>query len=157
MVSSIASIALALSVASTGGLFHRPQGGGHILPPGPGYGWGFPNGNPDGYGWYDVGTALPLATGRTPDYFFPRYLALPAQQMFLPSYYNPYLTRGQRFIPFTGCGGPHPASGPPTGSAMTPYQPYQETMGNAPRVQVPAFTGRVEATPLNPGTTGLRP
>ena len=34
----------------TGGLFGGHKPGGRILPPGPGHGWGFPNGNPDGYG-----------------------------------------------------------------------------------------------------------
>ena len=27
--------------------------GGWIEPDGPGYGWGYPNGNPDGYGWHE--------------------------------------------------------------------------------------------------------
>ncbi|WP_435016102.1 hypothetical protein TA3x_003662 [Tundrisphaera sp. TA3] len=157
MASALGSIALMIAISSTGGGLFRSTYPENTLPPGPGLGWGFANGNPDGYGWVDYGTALPIASGRNPDYYFPRYFAQPPTQMFLPSYYNPYLTRGQRFIPYTGCGGPHPASGPPMVSAATPYQPYQETLNNTMRTQVPAFNGRVEATPVNPGTTGLRP
>ena len=85
MVSSIVSMALAMAVGSTGGIFgrHAPAPAGRILNPGPGYGYGFPNGNPDGYGWFDHGTALPLGANRTSEYFFPRYLSAPAEQLFL--------------------------------------------------------------------------
>ena len=47
------------------------------------------------------------------DYYFPRYLAVPPEQMFMQTYYNPFETRGQRYIPFAGAGGDHPAGGPP--------------------------------------------
>ncbi len=76
---------------------------------------GYRNGNPDGYGWFDHGVMMPLTADRTPDYYFPRYMVVPPTQLFMPNYYNPYVSRGQRFIPFAGCGGPHPVSGPPTG------------------------------------------
>ena len=66
------------------------------------------------------------------EYYFPRYWSIPAEQMFLPTYYNPYAMRGQRYIPYTGCGGCHPAGGPPTASAMTPVNPYNETIGIGP-------------------------
>ncbi len=132
MSSTLASLILALAATSTGGLFDRtvavvpangpgqaPAGhahgghellppGGRILPPGPGAGWGFPNGNPDGYGWVDYGTFLPLGANRTPDYFFPRNFSLLPVQTFYPQYYNPYVQRGQRYIPYTACGGAHP-------------------------------------------------
>lgn len=165
MASTIVSLALALAVGASGGaspIAAHPahvyfQPGGRILMDGPGYGWGFPNNNPDGYGWYDVGTALPLGANRTPEYFFPRYLAVPGPQLVYPSYYNPYTTRGQRYLPFAGCGGEHPAGGLPTGSAETPVHPYQATLGNGPRVKLPNFTGRVEAEPVNSGSTGLTP
>ncbi len=82
-----------------------------ILPPGPGVGWGFPNGAPDGYGWYSVGDRLPLGADRTPDYYFNRQYAIMPQQMFLPTYFNTYVMRGQRYIPYVNCGGAHPAGG----------------------------------------------
>jgi len=77
--------------------------------------------------------------------------------MFMPQYDNPYVSRGQRFIPFTGCGGPHPASGRPAASAEESLHPYGETLNNQPRTAIPTFNGRVEAQPVNPGSTGLRP
>lgn len=156
MAASLASFVLACSMVSTGGWFQHRQGG-WILPPGPGYGWGFPNGNPDGYGWFDVGYYLPIGADRTPDYYFPRYFAVPPDQLLLPSYYNPYLTRGQRYIPYAGCGGLHPMSGPPQGSAVMPVHPYRESLGAGPTVRVPAFNGNVEAPPINAGSTGLTP
>lgn len=155
LASSLVTLALALSTAAVGG--HRHQHGGRILPPGPGAGWGFPNGNPDGYGWADYGTYLPLGADRTPDYNFPRNFALPPVQMFLPSYYNPYVTRGQRYIPYVGCGGAHPAGGPPSGPAVTPMHPYERSTGNRPLVPAPTYTGRTEASPEAPGSSGLVP
>src|SRR5437764_1401640 len=89
---------------------------GWVMPPGPGYGWGFPNGNPDGYGWWDNGIYLPLGADRTSDYYFPRNITMPPDSMFLPTYYNAYESRGQRYIPYTNCGGDHPAGGLPIGS-----------------------------------------
>ena len=77
--------------------------------------------------------------------------------MFMPNYYNPFISRGQRFLPYSGCGGPHPVSGPPMASAIETVHPYTETLNETPRISVPNFSGRVEATPVNPGTTGLRP
>jgi hypothetical protein len=159
MVSSIVSFALAIAVGSTGGVHagHAPAPAGRILGPGPGAGWGFPNGNPDGYGWFDHGTALPLGANRTAEYYFPRYLAVPPDQLFLPTYYNPYVMRGQRYIPYAGCGGDHPMGGPPVGSASTPVYPYSVTVGSGPQVPLPTFSGRVEASPITSGGTGLTP
>lgn len=156
MGSTIASLTLALSVASTGGLFSKGEGG-RIVAPGPGYGWGFPNGNPDGYGWVDYGTALPLSADRTPDYFFPRNFALPAMQSFPTMYYNPYVSNGQRYVSFSGCGGDHPAGRAPIASALTPDHPYQNNINNQPMVTPPSFTGRVEAPPVPAGGSGLIP
>jgi hypothetical protein len=127
------------------------------LPDGPGYGWGFSNGNPDAYGWFDHGVLLPLGANRVGEYYFPRYYALPPEQAFLQSYYNPYITRGQRYVAYVGCGGLHPAGGPPTGSAETPVHPYQDTIGSGPRISIPSFNGRIEAPPVNSGATGLTP
>jgi hypothetical protein len=156
MASTIGSLILLLSVTSTGGLFsHRP--GGRILNDGPGAGWGFPNGNPDGYGYFDHGTALPLGPNRVSEYHFPRYYATPPDQMFFPTYFNPYTTRGQRYLPYANCGGEHPAGGPPPASGVTPLHPYDETLGSTPLRPLPRFNGRVEAQPINPGTSGLRP
>jgi hypothetical protein len=150
------ALALALAIGSIGQGSHRAQGP-YILPPGPGYGHGFPNGNPDGYGWYDTNFYLPLGADRTSEYYFRRYYAMPLEQMFMPNYYNPYVTRGQRFLTYAGCGGHHPAGGPPLGSASTPEHPYIDTIGTGPRVPIPDFTGRVEAPPVVSGGTGLTP
>jgi len=170
MASTIVSLALALAAGTVGQGYYVPTPshsfnsshpliapGGRILAPGPGYGWGFRNGNPDGYGWFDHGTALPLGPDRVAEYYFPRYHAMPPSQLFLPSYYNPYVTRGQRFLPFSGAGGDHPAGGRPMGSANTPVHPYQDTIGTGPKVNVPPFNGRVGAPPIPSGSTGLTP
>ena len=77
--------------------------------------------------------------------------------MFLPTYYNPYVNRGQRYIPYAGCGGDHPMGGPPPGSASTPVHPYSDTAGSGPQVPLPTFSGRVEAPPISSGGTGLTP
>src|SRR3954451_24101419 len=125
MSTAIVSTVLAVALSTTGGWLDGSQhrlppilhSNGPVNPPGPGYGWGFPNGNPDGYGWWDHGVNLPLGctADRTAEYFFPRYYSLPAEQMFFPTYYNPYVNRGQRDIPYAGCGG-----GPPIGGAPPP-------------------------------------
>ena len=154
MASTIVSVTLALAMGSTGGLF---SGAGRNTPPAVNVGPGFPNGNPDGYGYVDYGTYLPLGADRTTDWYFQRQFAAPVDQMFLPTYYNAYVTRGQRYIPYAGCGGCHPMGGPPAASAHTPLQPYNETLGTGPRASVAPFTGRVEAPPVNSGGTGLTP
>jgi hypothetical protein len=160
MATSIAAVALACALGSTGGGWLanliRPQHS-WVLPPGPGYGWGFPNGNPDGYGWFDHGVLLPLGADRTGEYYFPRYYAVPAEQLILQSYYNPYLSRGQRYIPYAGGGGWHPMGGLPPAPADLPANPYLNSLGSGPTVRVPAFSGRVEAPPVNAGSTGLTP
>ena len=170
MASTIVSLALALAAGTAGQGYYQPTGnhpinishrwfapGGKILAPGPGYGWGFRNGNPDGYGYFDHGDALPLGSDRVAEYYFPRYHSLPPTQLFLPSYYNPYLTRGQRYLPFAGGGGDHPAGSYPMGSASTPVHPYQDTIGSGPKVNVPPFNGRVGAAPIPSGNSGLTP
>jgi len=157
MGSLVGSIALLTALSSTGGIFFNRNPNNHVLPPQPGFGTGYVNGNPDGYGYVEIGDRMPLIADRTPDYFFRRYTAVPATQLFMPNYYNAYISRGQRFIPFAGCGGPHPMSGQPAASAAEAVHPYQETLNETPRTAVPSFTGRVEAMPVNPGTTGLRP
>jgi hypothetical protein len=156
MTSTIVSMTLALAMGSAGQ--QCPECPGRwVLPPGPGYGWGFPNNNPDGYGWQEIGPRLPLGADRTADYYFRRYFSVPVDQMFLPTYYNPYVTRGQRYISYAGCGGCHPAGGPPLAPATMPLHPYQDTIGSGPRVQLPNFTGRVEAPPVTSGNSGLTP
>lgn len=158
MASTVFSITLAFAIGSTGGLFHRnTREGGRIEGPGPGNGWGFPNGNPDEYGWHEIGDALPLGANRTPDYYFRRYYGAPAEQLYFPNYYNPYVSRGQRYILFAGCGGCHPAGGAPTGSAMLPEHPYNDTIGTGPRTTLPRFNGRVQAQPIISGGSGLTP
>ena len=169
MTSTIVSLALVLAAGTSAWPGAGPssnrsiqqhvafQKGGRILPNGPGAGWGFPNGNPDGYGWFDIGDRLPLGGNRVPEYYFPRFNAVPPPQLMLPTYYNPYLTRGQRYVGYTGCGGAHPAGGPPMGSAETPVHPYQDTIGAGPKVSIPAFSGRVESRAIPSGGSGLTP
>jgi len=162
-MTTIASLVLAASVTMTGGLFrHRHAGhilapGGRIVPPGPGAGWGFPNDNPDGYGWVDYGTYLPLGADRTPEYHFPRYYASLPEQLYMPTYYNPYVMRGQRYIQYTGCGGAHPFGGPSPFSAATPIRPSLEVDREPTVVRPPTFSGRSEAPPVPSGGSGLIP
>lgn len=159
MVSLVGSMTLWMAVGTTSGIFFNRDPNNHVVPPG--IGVGFPNGNPDGFGWFQYGDRIPLGADRNPDYYFHRYNAVPATQLFFPSYYNPYISRGQRFLPYAGCGGcVHPMSGPPIRSAEEHVHPYSETLNpsNAPQTSAPApFTGRVEAPPVSPGSTGLRP
>ncbi len=165
MSAALASMTLALAMMTpSGGPYQshysgrHPHGGGEILRRGPGDGWGFPNGNPDGYGWYSVGTALPLGADRTPEYYFPRHMAVEPAVLFFPNYYNGYVTRGQRYIPYVGCGGfLHPAGGRPPAPATLPSRPYRDATEAEPTVAVPAFTGRSEAPPINSGSTDLIP
>ncbi len=126
---------------------NTPKHHGWVLPPGPGDGWGFTNGNPDGYGYADYGTYLPLGGDRNTRYFFPRYFSLLPEQCFLPSYYNPYEQRGQRYIPYAGCGRAHPFGGLPQASSETPVHPDQKAENAQPVVTPPTFTGRSEAPP----------
>ncbi|WP_169977531.1 hypothetical protein [Tautonia rosea] len=131
---------------------HHAHGGsgGFILPnPGPGDGWGFPNDSPDGYGWYDPGITLPIREDRTTAYYFRRYMAVPPETMFLPNYYNPFVTRGQRYLPYSGLGGMHAAGGAPSGSAATPVTPYSDLTREVPSADIPTFSGEVQAPPIN--------
>jgi hypothetical protein len=158
MVTSVVLILLVVTFSGGPGHGHGFfQPGGRIMNDGPGPGWGFRNGNPDGYGWVDYSQGLPLGANRSPDYHFPRYHSVPADQMFFPTYYNPYLSRGQRFLAYSNCGGDHPAGHPPAASAAMPYHPYNDTLGTQPLRPQPSFNGRTEAQPINPGTSGLRP
>lgn len=158
MSSLIGSMTLWMAVSSTGGIFFNRNPNAGVLPPQPGFGVGFANGNPDGYGWVNFGDQLPLTADRVPDYFYRRYRAVPATQMFFPTYYNPYISRGQRFMPYAGCGGPHPMSTPPVASAEETVHPYSSTVNNVPQTtEAPSFSGKVDAPPVNPGSTGLRP
>ena len=139
MTTTIATITLALTLAGSGQCpdpAHCPYHHQHyryscadgpgrwVLPPGPGDGWGFPNNNPDGYGWNDPGQLLPLGADRTAEYYVPRYYMVPLDQAFMGTYYNPYVNRGQRYLPYTGNGGCHPMGGPPLDTARTQVRPY---------------------------------
>jgi hypothetical protein len=161
MSATIVSVSLTLAMNSFGLGHTADQYGGlgfkYLVPPGPGDGWGFPNGRPDGYGWVDYGVFLPLGANRTPDYFFPRYLSVPPAQMFMQTYFNPFETRGQRYIPYCGAGGAHPMGGPPLASAHLPVSPFADLSDNAPVVRVPRLNGRVEAPPVPSGGSGLTP
>jgi hypothetical protein len=162
MTATIVTVSLTLALNSFG-LGHEPDHHhahhikeDHIMPPGPGLGWGFPNDNPDHYGWVDYEDNLPLGSDRTAEYFFPRYFAVPPEQMFIQTYYNPFETRGQRYIPYTGAGGDHPAGGPPPGAGTMPITPYADEP-DTPVVRVPRLSGTVEAGPLPSGGSGLTP
>jgi len=157
MACMVGPVTILIAMSTTGGIFFNRNPNNLVAPPEPGFGAGYANGNPDGYGWHDFGVKLPLTADRTPEYYFPRYLSVPPSQLFMPNYYNPYVSRGQRFLPFAGCGGPHPVSRPPTVSAEEPVHPYSATMNTQPRTAIPTFNGRVEAQPINPGSSGLRP
>ena len=158
MATSIGSLVLILSVSTTGGLFDFLKPRGQILLDNPTAPYGFPNGNPDGYGWVDFGTALPLGANRISEYHFPRYFAMPADQLWFPTYYNAYTTRGQRYLPYANCGGEHPVGGPAPIPGNTPVHPYTNTLNDTTRMRpVPTFNGREEAPRINPGQTGLRP
>jgi hypothetical protein len=136
---------------------HRHHHVDHIVPPGPGDGWGFPNNNPDHYGWVDYGVDLPLGEDRTAEYFFPRFMAVPPAQMFLQTFYNPFETRGQRYIPYSGAGGDHVMGGPPPHSNALPVSPYADLNDSQPVTPVPRLNGRVEAPTLPSGGSGLTP
>jgi hypothetical protein len=170
MTATIVTVSLSLAISSFGlGHDHQHQcehehynllhNGHHphhikrdrIMPPGPGDGWGFPNDNPDMYGWVDYEVNIPLGADRTAEYYFPRYIAVPPEQMFMTTYYNPFVTRGQRYLPFSGGGGDHPAGGPPMGPATLPVSPYADEP-DTPVVTIPRLSGRAEPGP-NPSTT----
>ena len=72
MVSMIGSVTILIAMSSTGGIFFNRNPNNMVQPPLPGYGAGFTNGNPDGYGWIDNRDYLPLTADRTPDYYFHR-------------------------------------------------------------------------------------
>src|SRR5271166_2282802 len=130
MTATIVTVSLTLAMNSFGLGHDRADHHGHhykedhIMPPGPGDGWGFPNNSPDHYGWVDYEDNLPLGSDRTPDYYFPRYFAIPPEQMFTAEYYNAFETRGQRYIPYCGAGGDHPMGGPAPASGSLPVSPY---------------------------------
>jgi hypothetical protein len=73
------------------------------------------------------------------------------------TYYNPYVNRGQRYLPYTGNGGDHPMGNAPLASAMTPVRPYSSLSNTPPVTRVPRLNGRVEAPWENSGKTGLTP
>jgi hypothetical protein len=163
MTATIVTVGLTLALNSFG-LGHEPahhhrhhNSGSYILPPGPGDGWGFPGDNPDKYGWTDYGVYLPLGADRTAEYFFPRYFAVPPEQMFITTFYNPFQTQGQQYIPYCGAGGDHPMGGPPLASSELPASPYAASPDTAPLVRVPRLNGISEAVPIPSGGSGLTP
>jgi hypothetical protein len=155
MLSQIVMV-LGLTLVSAG-QFPEPAPEGGILPPGPGLGWGFPNGNPDGYGFWDQGQKNAVCTGRTAEYYVQRYMMLPPQQLIFPQYFNPYVMRSQRYIPFTGCNGCHAFSAEisPTTLSMKPYDEGPSAQTKV--VNLPRFNGVSETAPINSGSSGLLP
>ena len=147
-MTTIMTLSLALAMGGTGqcpnpahrhhrhdGAFYRDfhGSGGFIEPDGPGNGWGFPNGAPTG----TAGTTRALPSpGRQPN----RPITtsgdtspIPPEQAFMGIYYNPYVNRGQRYLPYTGNGGDHPMGGPPLASAITSQRPVQLLVQFHPR------------------------
>ena len=83
---------------------------------------------------------LPLGADRTAEYYFPRYLAVPPEQMFITTYYNPFETRGQRYIPYCRRGRrPSGGRARPVASAALPVSPYADEP-DTPVVKIPAST-----------------
>ena len=76
--------------------------------------------------------------------------------MFIQTYYNPFETRGQRYIPYIGAGGDHPWADRPSGSGALPVSPYADEP-DTPVVRVPRLNGSIEAEPLPSGGSGLTP
>ena len=118
---------------------------------------GFPTAPSDGYGWVDYGYLLPLGADRTPEYYFPRFLAVSPAQMFPQTYYNCFETRGQRYIPYVGGGGDHPMGGPPPGSSHLPVSPYTAAPNDKPLVEVPHLSGEIEAPAVSSGGSSVNP
>lgn len=166
MTAAIVTVSLTLAMNSFGlgyepaygyGYGHNHSQPRYILPPGPYPGWGFPDGHPDDYGWVDYGVYLPLGADRTAEYFFPRYFASPVEQMFFPTYYNPFETRGQRYIPYVAAGGDHPAGCLPLGPSDLPVTTRDSMPDSGPVTTVPRLNGRVEAPVAPSGGSGLTP
>lgn len=116
-----------------------------ILPPGPYPGWSFPATSADGLQWHPIAPLLPICE-RDPWYYFPSHHAIPPIQAFFPTYYNPFTTRNQAYIPYS-CFRPRPLSS----------HPYEEQLNSPARTPVPSFTGREEAKPINPSSVELTP
>jgi len=165
MTVTIVTVGLTLAVNSFGLGYEPSHEHGHkhqhypryILPPGPGDGWGFPNGAADRYGWVDYGVYLPLGPDRIAEYYFPRYFSAPPQQMFMPTYYNPFETRGQRYIPYVAEGGDHPMGGLPLGPSDLPVTTTDAMPDEGPVTTVPDLKGRVEAPVTPSGGSGMNP
>ena len=82
---------------------------------------------------------------------------MPPEQIWFPTFYNPYETRGQRYLPYVADGGAHPAGGAPPGPADLPVRPYGSMPGRTPAVTVPRLNGRAESPYVTSGTSGLTP
>jgi hypothetical protein len=165
MTATIVTVGLTLAMNSFGLGYEPSHGHGHkhhgqpryILPSGPENGWGFPNGAPDHYGWVDYGVYLPLGADRTAEYYFPRYFSAPPEQMFIPTYYNPFETRGQRYIPYVAAGGDHPMGSLPLGPSDLPVTTSDAMPDAGPVTTVPRLNGRVEAPVTSSGSSGVTP
>ena len=147
---------LALALSATRGDSPEVQGGSNHAA-GTGLRMGISQRQHDGYGWYNTAGYLPIGADRTPEYYFPRYLSALPTQLFMPTYYNSYVSRGQRYVPYVACGGWHPAGGGPTGSSRMPRHPAEDEAAGRPEIPYPRYSGRVQAMPINPGRTGLTP
>jgi hypothetical protein len=73
------------------------------------------------------------------------------------TYYNPYVMRGQRYLPYAGNGGCHPVGGPPLDTALTQVRPYSSLNDTKAVTPIPRLNGRVLAPVENSGKTGLTP
>jgi hypothetical protein len=77
--------------------------------------------------------------------------------MFFPTYYNPYETRGQRYIPYVAAGGDHPMGGLPLGPSDLPETTTDAMPDSGPATTVPRLNGRVEAPATSSAATAVTP
>ena len=168
MTAAFVAISMSLAIHSTGQGYapesvpyyypyqqkHRHNQPNHILPPGPGDGWGFPNRSPDGYGWADYGPYLPLGADRTAEYYFPRYYAVRRNRCSCKAITTRSRPVASVISRTSAGGGAHPAGGSPPGPADLPVSPYAAETGARPVTPVPRLNGRTEAAPIASGAPG---
>ena len=94
---------------------------------------------------------------RTAEYYFPRYFAVPPEQMFLQTYYNPFETRGQRYLPYVGRRWCSPGGRRTAWAGRSAGLSLRGGERHHPRHAVPRLNGRSQAAPIASGTSGLTP
>ena len=79
-----------------------------------------------------------MTADRTPDYYFPRYLAIPPSKCCFPAL-QPVCFARTTIYSLRGMWRPAPDERSPESSAEEPVHPYSETLNNQPRVFTPQF------------------